>query len=122
MLNRRREIMNKCLHKDRCKLSEIRKTETLNITKENYIDVVSEEEVEELSPDDELTEEEVEEPLEATASIGPYQEGPDEGQVHNQPEQHEGEVDQVHLRRSKRTNKSNWQCLQYSRIIERNPD
>ena len=70
----------------------------------------------------ELTEEEVEEPLEAAASIGPDQEGPGEGQVHHQHEQHEGEVDQVHLRRSKRTKKSNWQCMQYSSIIERNPD
>ena len=66
----------------------------------------------------ELTEEEVEEPLEASASIGPYQEGPDEGQVHNHPEQHEGDVEQA---RSKRAKKSNWQRMPYCSIIERNP-
>ena len=47
--------------------------------------------------------------------------GGEEGQDHQQPEEHDREVDPPQLRRSRRTKNPYWQCLQYNSIIERNP-
>ena len=146
MLNRRREILNKCLHKENCKLSSIfiptvsLTTDKSTITEETESEISTEEESLATTDEEEdiiedrnnenptLELSEREETFSNTAStenpeevVEQLDEGGDEGQIDQQPQEQDGEVDPPQPRRSRRTKNQYWQCLQYSSIIERKP-
>ena len=143
MINRRREIMNRCLHKDRYKLSELA---IPTITEEDSIDSLNDDnEVEDSSldvhedldveeaQDDNLTEVSVHEVVPQLPNLHVLVQDVDhvndiqDVRLHEEVGLHEEEEvqqeRQPQQRRSHRiaSARRDWRCFQYSDIIERNP-
>ena len=145
MLNRRREILNRCLHKDIHKLASYstsfprQDNDTPDISEDSEDDTYPDNsDAHENLPNNSYTQEVVEESVvqgqneetdhEAETQGEQVHQGPDQPtgeedlpHVHQDPDPPDGEEDIPLVRRSKRSRRTDWQCLQYSSVISKEP-